>query len=70
MAEGVVGSLLLSVVLIYLFVNPGYLIPQLDELEVEVCAEEADLTLTNLRGLSTQLAFAIFGQRYKGAVAT
>ena len=67
--ELVVGRLLLGVVLVNLFVHPRHLIPHLHELEVEVSAEEAYLTLTDSGFLLTQLVFAILGQRNEGAVA-
>ena len=47
MGELVVAGLLLGVVLVNLLINPGHLIPQLHQLEVEVSAEEAHLALTD-----------------------
>ena len=66
--ELVVGALLLGVVLVSLLVNPGHLVPQLHELEVEVGAQEANLALANLACLLVHRA-GVFGQRDECAVA-
>ena len=47
MRELIVGCLFLAVVLIDFLVDPGYLVPQLYELEVEVGTEEAYLTFAD-----------------------
>ena len=67
--ELVVGRLLLAVVLVNLLVDPGHLVPHLHELEVEMCAEEAYLALTDLGLLLAQLVLAVLSQRHQCAVA-
>ena len=69
MGELGVGCLLLGVVLIYLLVDPGHLVPHLDEFEVEVSAEEAHLALADFGFLLTQFGIPVFGQRDQRAVA-
>ena len=57
--ELVISGLLLSSFLEDNFVNPGHLIPKLDQLEVEVSAEEAGLTHAHLGGFGTEFLFAV-----------
>ena len=69
MGESVVGRLLLGMVLIDFFVHPRNLIPELDQLEVEMGAEEADFGLAD-RLLVSQLFVAEFADGNQGTVAT
>ena len=68
--ELVVGSLLLSVVLIDFLVDPRHLIPHLHQFEVEMCAKEANFSLADGLRLGTEFLVAILSQRHQCAVAT
>ena len=68
-SELIVTSLLLRVNSIDLLIDPGHLIPELYELEIEVGTEETDLTLTDGSCLRIQFVASI-GQCYQSTVAT
>ena len=67
--ELVIRRLLLGVVLIDFLVDPGHLVPELDEFEVEVSTEETHLTLADAGGLGTKFLLTILSQRYQCTVA-
>ena len=69
MSKGVVWCLLLSVVLINLFINPWHLVPQLDQLEVEMSAEETHFTFADVSGFLIEFV-TMFLQRHQRTVAT
>ena len=64
----VVTGLLLRVYLINLLINPGHLIPELHQLEIEVSTEETNLTFTD--SLCLCIHSLAVGQRYQCTVAT
>ena len=68
--ELVITGLLLSCFLEDDFVNPGHLIPKLDQLEVEVSAEEAGLTHAHLGSFGTEFLFAVLLDGEDGTVGT
>ena len=68
--ELVITGLFLSCFLEDDFVNPGHLIPKLDQLEVEVSAEEAGFTHAHLGSFGTEFLFAELLDGEDGAVGT